>query len=262
MALKKNKAINTKWAATMIIVLAGMLASAQTFDEGTWEETIEQLEYGDIDRETEENTEPVFEEDDWKDSTKDLDYGEVDDAEKEEEPEPEIESDSSSFELPTLGPVGKILVLSLVAVILIILIAKLLGNNAIGGRGRLKQERAFSIDELEENFQESDLERFLRIALENKDYQTAIRVYYLMIIKRLNELDWILWKKDKTNFDYVREVRNKPVYSMFRKLTFTFEFVWYGDFTISEQDYNAVSPEFQRIVDELNKTQHDEPAVG
>jgi hypothetical protein len=98
-----------------------------------------------------------------------------------------------------------------------------------------------SIEELtEENFIETDLEKLLRIALESNDYRSAVRILYLSTIQQLNSTGLILWKKDKTNKDFLREMRKHSNYKTFRDITLAYEIVWYGDRQIELQQFTSL----------------------
>ncbi len=108
----------------------------------------------------------------------------------------------------------------------------------------------------EEQIEESELERLLRLVLEQKDYKIAVRIHYLMLITRLRELHWIKWKKDKTNAQYVREMRSQPSHKNFRSLTRIFERVWYGDADVNHEQYQAIAKRFKTFMGTLTKTKN------
>ena len=192
--------------------------------------------------------EKQFNEETWKELTEELDYGDIKDTPKEEAREYSPQSTSGSGGGFALGKTGQIIVLSLIVLFLIFLVARLLGFGTRGKKVLLKREHQFSIDTLEEYLHESNLERFLRIALKNQNYRVAIRIYYLMVIKNLSELGWIVWKKNKTNYDYVREMRGQSSHKKFRSLTGAFEIIWYGDATIHESEYKQLHAMFKDYI--------------
>lgn len=101
-----------------------------------------------------------------------------------------------------------------------------------------------AVDEIEE----SDLDRFLRQALESDNYKMAIRVYYLMIIKGLSDKELIKWKKDKTNTTYIREMKKTDYYDRFKKITRDFEKSWFGEDEVTKSDFQRLQPDFQSFV--------------
>jgi len=64
---------------------------------------------------------------------------------------------------------------------------------------------------LDEYIHETDLDRFLREALAASNWPLAVRLYFLQTIKQLSEREAIVWSKEKTNRDYLREMRGHTV---------------------------------------------------
>ena len=109
-----------------------------------------------------------------------------------------------------------------------------------------------TLEEVENDLHESDLERFLRQALDKNDYRLALRIYYLMILKALSLKEFIEWKKDKTNYEYCRELRPQPdIYPQFQAITGLFERVWYGDTAIQKEDYDHLQPIFHGLLKQI-----------
>lgn len=104
---------------------------------------------------------------------------------------------------------------------------------------------------LDQYLQETDLQRFLRAALESGNYALAIRLYYLQIIKTLSERRAIAWSKEKTNRDYLREMRHHPQHDAFRQATRTFERVWYGNSGLQAEEYARLETQFSTLLNNL-----------
>jgi hypothetical protein len=99
---------------------------------------------------------------------------------------------------------------------------------------------------------ETDLERFLREALEAGNYPLGIRLYYLQTIKLLSEKEAILWSRAKTNRDYLREMRDHPLGREFREATRTFERVWYGNEPLDAAGFALLEPDFKNLLTKIN----------
>ncbi|MCH5682976.1 DUF4129 domain-containing protein [Niabella sp. W65] len=80
----------------------------------------------------------------------------------------------------------------------------------------------------------------IKEALNNKNYRLAIRLHYLQLLKMLSEKGVIHYQPDKTNFDYLLQVRSTPHYSDFSGLTRQYEYSWYGLFPISQSQYEQI----------------------
>ena len=110
----------------------------------------------------------------------------------------------------------------------------------------------YSIESLEENLEETDLDHYLRMAIEANDFKSAVRIFYLAIIKTLHERRLIKWRREKTNFDYVYEMRPTNFFMRFRDMTRAFEIVWYGDLEVTEHEYRVMETEFRKFLKEID----------
>lgn len=126
-------------------------------------------------------------------------------------------------------------------VFLIINIHKSAGNKIV----REKIRTAEVIEDIEE----TDLEYLLEQSLANGMYKEAVRFRYLILIRTMNRLKLIAWKKDKTNGTYVREMFNKPGFGIFRQITVHFERIWYGELQIDANQYHELIP----VYDQMNR---------
>jgi hypothetical protein len=186
--------------------------------------------------------EKVWTDEEWKKAVEGIEYIEEAKKEKKEEDNNEfkIPENSSSWDGAWLkSPTTKVVVILITIALLIFTLIKLLGKTS-NANAKVYMDN-ISIEELtEENFIETDLEKLLRIALESNDYRSAVRVLYLSTIQQLNSTGLILWKKDKTNKDFLREMRKHSNYKTFRDITLAYEIVWYGDRQIELQQFTSL----------------------
>lgn len=115
--------------------------------------------------------------------------------------------------------------------------------------GNSKQELLFrtSREKVFENIENADLETELQKAISDGRYKDAIRIKYLLALRTLNKHKLIVWKKEKTNGNYIRELLGKAEFEPFRKLTISFERLWYGDMDVTEKEYADTIPEFDKF---------------
>jgi hypothetical protein len=81
---------------------------------------------------------------------------------------------------------------------------------------------------------------FLKMAgdmAEKGDYRSALRYRYLHLIQLLAAGKLIVWRPDKTNHDYLRELAGTSVRDAFRYMTYLFNYTWYGHFDLDEATY-------------------------
>jgi len=132
--------------------------------------------------------------------------------------------------------------------ILVFGIIKMLGIKVSGFLFKpsdVKADIPFSI--IDENIHELDFDVLIEQALIEKNYRYAVRLNYLKVLKLLADDYIIEWKKNKTNNDYLTEVRNTEYYATFSKLTRTFNYIWYGDKNINLTEYQMIQVEFSNF---------------
>ncbi len=112
----------------------------------------------------------------------------------------------------------------------------------------------FDLETVEENIHESDLDQFIKEALNNQNYSLAIRLYYLAMIKELSINRLIKWKRDKTNRNYLRELKDGTLSKEFREATQIFERIWYGTGELQYGDFQHLQPRFQQWINNIKTT--------
>lgn len=99
-----------------------------------------------------------------------------------------------------------------------------------------------------DNIEILDIARLLDQAKCDRNYKLAIRLYYLDLLKKLNEQGAIVWKKDKTNRDYLAELFSANFFfDEIRRLTLSYEAVWYGDHNLRSDSFDLLSTQFEKV---------------
>ena len=190
-----------------------------------------------------------FDREKWKAAKKGIDYSDVDPPKKKKQTET-----FTWFSGSTLfsGDVVKFIFVTIVILLLAFLLFKIFSGR-LSNKKVVNDKSIVSVEDIEDIslVPESELERLLKEALNRKDFNEAIRIYYVFIIRELSEKELIRWKKEKTNRDYVSELREMAHYGIFRELTLLFERVWYGDILLQEADYSRVGPRFKSFADTI-----------
>ncbi len=125
---------------------------------------------------------------------------------------------------------------------------------------RKQSESIIENTEIEEDIEEfdihtiqkSDLEIALEKALAENDYRKCIRIYFTFILKELSTNGLIEWEKEKTNYDYLRELNEKKEFHGFRNSVEIFEIIWYGKRMISKDIYLQLEPDFKNYLKQIS----------
>ncbi|MFB6319256.1 DUF4129 domain-containing protein [Saccharicrinis sp. FJH54] len=114
-----------------------------------------------------------------------------------------------------------------------------------------KEGKDYIVDDADELIE--DLDAAIDNAVEQHNYRLAIRYQFLNVLRKLDELGVINYSKDKTNRDYLSEIRRKTdSVTEFLTLINIYNAVWYGHFTIDEEDYRRLSMSYTNF----NKMAH------
>ena len=109
------------------------------------------------------------------------------------------------------------------------------------------------------DIKELEVDRLLQDAMASGNYPLAIRICFLGLLKKLDEDGFIIWKKDKTNRDYLTELFQKQHYfDEVKRLTLAYEEVWYGGHHFPMAAYEKIISSFKAIHHELNVSKASE----
>ena len=84
-------------------------------------------------------------------------------------------------------------------------------------------------------------------AIRTGEYRLAVRMQFLKVLQYLSENEFIDWEPDKTNGEYLREIRQSHFYPLVRQLVQIYEVVWYGNTTLGEVEFRRVDPLFKEF---------------
>ena len=90
----------------------------------------------------------------------------------------------------------------------------------------------------------SEYSGLIRNAEMIKDYNLAVRYLYLQTLKKLSDDGMIHFAADKTNNKYVEELHGKSYQKEFASLTYNYEYVWYGKFSVALNRYEQLKEQF------------------
>ncbi len=185
---------------------------------------------------------PEFDRDYWKSLVRDMSFEEKKSKPKDTTAKKEVKAKEKPG--GTGLPFMKYLWIIIVILILAIVVYKFLP--AFNKKNiRNKHNLVIGLDDLDEDaIKAIEIETPLNMALAEGDYRTAYRLRYLSVLKQLIGRNLILYKKEKTNYEYLLQLTGLPVYEPFRLLTFNFDGIWYGELHIDKTRYELLDEHF------------------
>jgi Domain of unknown function (DUF4129) len=85
-----------------------------------------------------------------------------------------------------------------------------------------------------------EAEGYTRLILEaetNNNFNLAFRYSYLQTLRKLADAGLIAFSPDKTNQDYIQELKSRDYQQEFSSVTHNYDYVWYGKFVIDRPQY-------------------------
>ncbi|TKC07601.1 hypothetical protein [Pedobacter frigoris] len=117
-----------------------------------------------------------------------------------------------------------------------------------------KKSKAIQIPyyETDDNIHEINFNEEIDKAISSGNYRLAVRLLYLLSLKQLNDKSLIHWLPEKTNQTYLSEIKDENNRIQFSTLTRQFEYIWYGEFMISKDNFTLVKNSFEQFNSQIS----------
>ena len=139
------------------------------------------------------------------------------------------------------------IVYSFLGIATLYLIIKFLMQSPINSVFKTETKDIDSFQYVEENLTQVNFDTLIADALNNTNYRLATRYLYLKSLKILTNKNIIEWHYDKTNSDYIDEIKDEITKSVFKRISYIYDYVWYGEFPIDEEIYLKNKSDFEKI---------------
>ncbi|GAA3576755.1 DUF4129 domain-containing protein [Snuella lapsa] len=94
----------------------------------------------------------------------------------------------------------------------------------------------------------NNIQTLIDQAIAQNNYRLAIRYLYLLALKHLDESERISWEQQKTNEDYIKEIKAPIVKDHFITVTRIYDYVWYGEFNVDALKFGTLQPAFTNLI--------------
>lgn len=126
-----------------------------------------------------------------------------------------------------------------------------------GTAERASKSADIYFSEEEKIVRSKDIQKLIKEAEKNKDYRLAIRYYFLYNLQKLDEMKIINYQPDKTNAEYKYEMGSDELRLRFGKISRFYEYIWYGDFPVSEEEFKRAQKAFLNFNNQQRKMDHE-----
>jgi len=143
----------------------------------------------------------------------------------------------------------KLIFYFLVIAVVLYFIVKLILNKEVRWLFGKQTEAKKDIDLDEIKFiAEDDFKKLIIDAETIQDYRSAIKYYYLFLLKKMDKADQIKYDPQKTSHDYLLYLEGAKHYNTFSKAAYYYTYIWYGEFEINEKEYKTASSVFVELL--------------
>jgi hypothetical protein len=135
----------------------------------------------------------------------------------------------------------------ILGVILVLIIYRIIVVNNLYMTGASRRRKEEVIEGEVSEIEDSNLDQKIQAAVQAKQFRPAVRLMYLKALRSLNDKGWIRYHAQSTNYEYMNQVQPYGIGSEFRFMTHVYEYVWYGEFPLTEDQFGKVYQNFQQF---------------
>lgn len=139
----------------------------------------------------------------------------------------------------------------LLASVIVFIVYRLIVNNDFFVSGARSAKQDLSATEENDLIDDEYLDEKIEMAITAGDHRLAIRFLYIKTLQLLNQKSLIRYHSEATNEIYIKQMHNSPKAKDFRFVTQVFEYVWYGRFTLTAEQFDNLYKEFKKFHDSI-----------
>ncbi|TPV33947.1 hypothetical protein FJ651_07250 [Paucihalobacter ruber] len=131
----------------------------------------------------------------------------------------------------------EIIIYALLGIGALYLLIRFLVENPMNRVFKTEETSIETFNYTEENITEVNFDQLINQAINEGNFRLATRFLYLKSLKILSKNNIIEWHFDKTNSDYLNEIKNTETQQLFKKVSYVYDYVWYGEFTVNHDQF-------------------------
>lgn len=159
----------------------------------------------------------------------------------------EGKGDSSTFDI-TLKIIAGLIVLFVIYLI----VKSVINKEGQWLFGKSAQRKIGTFDIAEEDIHNIDFASIIQKSKQSKDHRLSIRYYYLWLLKRMSDAAHIEWDIEKTNSDYLYEIKKETLKEDFKYLSYIYDYSWYGEFGVDDALFEKAEKAFVKTINSIH----------
>lgn len=145
------------------------------------------------------------------------------------------------------------ILLKSIAVIIVIYVIYLIAKAILNKEGQWvfgknSDKKIIDYEDVEKNIKNADFEKLIQQALKSGEKRLTIRYYYLWLLQKMSAKEIIVWDIEKTNSDYLYEIKNPKLKDDFAYSSYLYNYIWYGEFDLDDMTFEKAKITFDNTL--------------
>ena len=142
----------------------------------------------------------------------------------------------------------KVLAVLVIVFVIYLIVKSLMNKEGQWIFGKNSDKKIIDYTEVEKNIHTIDFEKLIKNTLKSGEKRLSIRYYYLWLLKKMSNKEIIIWDIEKTNSDYLYEIKNQTQKDEFAYLSYLYNYIWYGEFDMDDPTFTKAKKSFEKAI--------------
>ncbi|WP_348824123.1 DUF4129 domain-containing protein [Flavobacterium aestuarii] len=142
----------------------------------------------------------------------------------------------------------RVIAIAVVIAVIYMIVKAIMNNEGQWVFGKNSDKKIINYDEIEKNLHLVDFEKLIQKSLLSNEKRLVIRYYYLWLLKKMSTQQIIVWDLEKTNSDYLYEIKDQAQKDDFAYLSYLYNYIWYGEFDLDDITFVKAKNAFEKSI--------------
>jgi hypothetical protein len=142
----------------------------------------------------------------------------------------------------------KIIAIAIVIGVIYMIVKSIMNKEGQWIFGKNSDKKIINYDEIEKNIHLIDFEKLIQKSILSNEKRLTVRYYYLWLLKKLAEKQLIVWDIEKTNSDYLYEIKSPTLKEDFAYVSYLYNTIWYGEYELNDANFTKVQKAFEKSI--------------
>lgn len=153
--------------------------------------------------------------------------------------------------ITTFEIVVKVLAILIVLFVVYLIVRAILNKEGAWIFGKSSKRKISVTEYSEENIHTIDFKNIIEKCKAANNHRLSIRYYYLWTLKKMSDNGVIEWDIEKTNSDYLYEIKRSSLKEDFQYLSYIYDYSWYGEFRVDDALFEKAEKAFVKTINSI-----------